>query len=326
MNNILHVGKLFTKVNHTLICLIPKKEIPDSVDDYRPVALCNVMYRIFSKLLANRLKPLLPKLTDFNHTAFISGRRITDSILLAYELCHNLHSIQGRGRMCIKIDLSKAFDSLNMDFICNALQCLGFECKWVSWMHECMNHTFSILINGVRSPTCASSNRVRHGDPISPYLFALAMQVLTAMFQQAESRKELDPISCGTSSVSYICFADDLMIFLCADKKNAHRLKLLLDDFSNLLGLKINNNKSVVYFRGNTPHRKWITTHLELNAGELLVRYLGLPFISKRLSAKECSPLLQAVGQRLQSGKAKLLSYAGRMELIKSILLAMHLY
>ena len=123
--------------------------------------------------------------------------------------------------MCIKIDLRKAFDSLNRDFICNALQCLGFERKWVSWMQECMNHTFSILINGVRTPTCASSNGVRQGDPISPCLFVLAMQVLTTLFRQAERRKELDPISCGSSSIFDICFTDDLMIFLRADKKNA---------------------------------------------------------------------------------------------------------
>lgn len=95
VNNFLHVSKLLTQVNHTLLCLVPKKAIPATVDDYRPIAICNVMYRICSKLLANRLKPLLLKLTDLNQTAFISGRCITDSILLAHELYHNLHSKQG---------------------------------------------------------------------------------------------------------------------------------------------------------------------------------------------------------------------------------------
>ena len=152
------------------------------------------------------------------------------------------------------------------------------------------------------------------------------MQVLTAMFQRAEQNQELDPLQCGTLSVSHICFADDLMVFLRADKKNARRLKTLLDDFSNLSGLKINSHKSAIYFDSNTPHQQWIASHLELSSGELPVRYLGLPLISKQLTAKECSPLIQAVRTRLLSWKAKLLSYAGRMELIKSVLSAMHLY
>ena len=79
---------MLVEVNHTLLCLIPKKAIPATVDDYRPIALCNVLYRILSKTLANRFKPLLPKLIDFNQSAFINGRRISDSILLAQELCH----------------------------------------------------------------------------------------------------------------------------------------------------------------------------------------------------------------------------------------------
>ena len=127
--NILQVSKELAQVNHTLLCLIPKKAIPACVDDYRPIVLCNVMYRIFSKLLANRLKPLLLRLTDLNYTAFISGRRIIDSILLAHELCHNLHSKLGCGRMCIKLDMSKAFDSLNRDFIYKALLCFNFDSK-----------------------------------------------------------------------------------------------------------------------------------------------------------------------------------------------------
>ena len=105
INNILKANKMLKQVNHTLICMIPMVAIPASVDDFRPIAVCNVMYRILSKLLTNQLKPLLPRLTDLNQTAFIRGRRITESILLAHELCHKLHSGQGRGRMCIKIDL-----------------------------------------------------------------------------------------------------------------------------------------------------------------------------------------------------------------------------
>ena len=84
INNVLRSGHLLPQVNHTVLCLVPKKAVPESVDDYRPIALCNILYRILAKLLSNRLKPLLPKIIDPNQCAFIQGRRITDSILLAH--------------------------------------------------------------------------------------------------------------------------------------------------------------------------------------------------------------------------------------------------
>ena len=131
VNNFLRSGKMLAEVNHTLLCLIPKKAIPATVDDYRPIALCNVLSKILSKTLANRLKPLLPKLIDFNQSAFINGGRISNSILLAQELCHKLHMSQGHARMCLKLDLRKAFDSHNRQFLCNTLRCLGFHDTWV---------------------------------------------------------------------------------------------------------------------------------------------------------------------------------------------------
>lgn len=250
INNFLRSSKLLNQVNHTLICLVPKKTVLAMSDDYWPISLCNVVYRILSKLLANQLKPLLPRMIDLNQTVFIQGRRISDSILLAHELCHKLHSNQGRPRMCIKLDLRKAFDSINRHFICDAMDRFGFDPRWVLWIQRCMNPTFVLLINGTRSSSLSSVNGLRQGDPISPYLFVLAMQVLTSMFKKAKCNNELDPFSCGEISVSHIVFADDLMVFLRADKRNARRLKLLLDEFSSLSGLKINYHKSEIFFGG----------------------------------------------------------------------------
>ena len=87
---------------------------------------------------------------------------------------------------------------------------------------------------------------------MSPYLFVLVMQVLSSMFKKAECNNELDPFSCGEISVSHIIFADDLMVFLRADKRNARRLKLLLDEFSSLSGLTIKYHKSEIFFGGAT--------------------------------------------------------------------------
>ena len=117
------------------------------------------------------------------------------------------------------------------------------------------------------------------------------------------------------------------MVFLRTDKRNARRLKLLLDKFSSLCGLTINYHKSEIFFGGATQHHNWIVSHSGLNSGALPVTYLGLPLLPKHLSAGSCAPLIQAVAHWLQSWKAKLLSYVGRVELIKYVVIsAMHLY
>ena len=88
-------------------------------------------------------------------------------------------------------------------------------------------------------------------------------------------------MACGTIAVSHIIFVDDLMVFLKVDKRNARRLKLLLNELTALSGLQINYAKSAIYFGGSTQHRAWICSHMGLNAGELPVKYLGLPLLSK---------------------------------------------
>ena len=224
--------------------------------------------------MSSRLKPLLPGIIGPNQSTFIKGRRITDSILLTPELCHSLHSGVGRARMCIKIDLRQAFDSLNRTFLCEALHHLGFEHKWVAWMSMCMKSMYSLRINGELTSPSPTSNGVRQGDPLSPYLFVIAMQILTALFEKAELEGELKPPSCGTTSMSHIIFADDQLVFLQADKQNACQLKSILEEFSTLFGLSINLQKSMVYFGGQMKHRRWITSHLGLSSGEHPVRFL----------------------------------------------------
>ena len=228
--------------------------------------------------------------------------------------------------MCIKLDLGKAFDSISREFICDMLLSLGFDGKWIKWLKACMNPSFALQINGERSQIFPSTNGIRQGDPLSPYLFLLAMQVLSSLFRKAEECSEIDPIACGSVTVSHIIFTDDVMIFLQVDKKNARNLKRILDQFSSLSGMNINYGKSAIFYGGSVQHRSQISSHLRLSQGELPIRYLGFPLISKRLSVGACSPLIQAIMQRLQSWKARLLSFTGRAELIKSVLSAMHLY
>ena len=180
----LQSGKLLTKVNSTLITLVPKIPNPSTVSDFRPISCCNVVYKCITKVLANRLQACLNFLVNSNQTAFTKGRNISGNALLAHELVKGHHKIYGLGRCAFKAGLRKAYDSVNWNFI---IMCLIATCcpvKFVMWIRECItNPRFSISLNGSMVGYVKGGKGLKHGDPISPYLFVIAMEAFTRIMQ-----------------------------------------------------------------------------------------------------------------------------------------------
>ena len=115
-------------LNQTIVALIPKQVGPETVSHYRPISLCNTIYKVISKIIVSRIRPLLPHLISPVQTAFLEGRRGTDNVIIAQELIYSLMKRKGRtGYMVIKIDLEKAFDRLEWSFIKWCLSILGFR-------------------------------------------------------------------------------------------------------------------------------------------------------------------------------------------------------
>ncbi|KAK1301698.1 hypothetical protein QJS10_CPB12g00661 [Acorus calamus] len=141
-------GHILKQINHSFIALIPKSLSADTLDGYRPISLCNTLYKIITKILAQRLQKVLPTLISLHQSAFIKGRNIHHNVLLARELVKYL-THAGRSRACIKIDLRKAFDSVRWSYLHQVLKGFHFSDKWIMLCWECISTaTFSILLNG----------------------------------------------------------------------------------------------------------------------------------------------------------------------------------
>lgn len=124
------------ELNYTNVVLIPKKDNASYLRDLRPIALCNVLYKILAKVLANRLKVVLPFIISENQSAFVAKRSITDNVLVSFELIHHM-SRKKRGvggEVALKLDISKAYDRVSWSFLRQRMKSLGFCDTWVDWM------------------------------------------------------------------------------------------------------------------------------------------------------------------------------------------------
>lgn len=215
-----HNSRQFERsLNATFISLIPKNADALEVKDFRPISLVGGVYKIISKVLANRLKSVLGKIISSSQNAFIGGRQILDSILIANE-CLDSQMRSGEAGLLCKLDLEKAYDHVNCDFLLYMLQRCGFGERWREWMRWCISTVkFFILVNGTPTGFFQSSRAIRQGDPLSPLLFVVVMEALSRMLYESMRQGLLSGFSVGIRGneplvVNHLLFADDTLIFL----------------------------------------------------------------------------------------------------------------
>ncbi|XP_021970148.1 uncharacterized protein LOC110865195 [Helianthus annuus] len=325
-----NTGKLLRELNNTLIVLIPKKATPYSVTDYRPIACCNVIYKCISKIVADRIKGSLNQIVSINQSAFIPGRKISDNILLTQELMHNYHRSYGPPRCAFKVDIQKAYDTVHWGFLKDVLVGFGFNPKMVEWIMICVSTpSYSLCVNGEVHGYFRGRRGLRQGDPLSPYLFTLVMEILTCILQHGSRLGSSFKFHnrCEKQRIINLCFADDLFLFARGDVHSASFIMESLTQFTNMSGLVPSIQKSTAFFCNVSDLvKEAILNVLPFEEGSLPVRYLGVPLISTRLLAKDCDVLVERMEKRIANWKNKLLSFAGRLQLIISVLAALHVY
>lgn len=314
-------------INSTGITLVPKVTNPTSMREFRPISLCSVAYKCIAKIIASRLKLVLPDLINISQSAFIKGRYISDNILLAQELCRVYNRGTGTAKCALKIDLHKAFDSLSWDFLINVLGQMNFPQRFVSWIRACITTPmYSVKINGELKGYFKGEKGLRQGDPMSPYLFAIAMNVLSCILSKIPSNFKYHS-KCKDLKLNHLFFADDVLLFSNGDKQSVQYLMNSLDSFSAISGLRPNADKSTVFF-GNCDQAvtDWIDARYNIPHGELPVRFLGVPLISTKLTVNDCIPLIEKITARIYVWTNSFLSLGGRAQLINSVLLSIQFF
>jgi len=208
---------LISFINNTLIVIIPKLDKPEFVSQFRPISLCNVIYKIISKVIVNRIKPLLDRIISPYQSSFIPGRSIHHNIIVAKEMVHTMSKMKGQKTfMSIKIDLEKAYDRLNWNFVKNFLEECKFPLQIIQMIHHCISSlSYKIMWNGEKTNTFYPSRGIRQGDPLCPYLFVICMDKLSHMIaDQVEANYWLS-MRAGRygPQISHLLFGDDLFLF-----------------------------------------------------------------------------------------------------------------
>jgi hypothetical protein len=207
-------GNIPEGINDTVIVLIPKTNEADDIMDFRPISLCNVIYKVVSKCIVNRLRPLLQFLISETQSAFLPGRLISNNALFSFECFYHIQkNKKTEDNYCAyMLDLTKAYDRVDWGYLKGILLKFGFHQKWVNQVMACVTSvSFSVRVNGVLTDSFKPTRGLREGDPLSPYLFLFVAEGLTKILQKAVYNQELQDLKCcrGAPGISHLLFAND---------------------------------------------------------------------------------------------------------------------
>lgn len=321
-----NTGQLPDETNDALVVLIPKVGKPEKMAQFRPISLCNVLFKMITKTMVIRLKKVMPKLIGPAQASFIPGRLSADNIVVVQEALHSMRRKKGRkGWMLLKLDLEKAYDRIRWDFLEDTLKAANLPELWVKWIMQCVEGpSMTLLWNGEKTNSFRPARGLRQGDPLSPYLFVLCLERLCHQIDRAVGLKEWKPISLsrGRPKISHICFADDLILFAEASVAQIRVIRRVLERFCVASGQKVSLEKSKIFFSENV-HRdleQLISVESGIKSTKDLGKYLGMPVLRKRINKDTFGEILERVSTRLSGWKGLMLSLAGRMTLTKVVL------
>eukprot|EP00253_Pinus_taeda_P027485 PITA_27485 len=281
--------------NSAFLALIPKEKGANSFSIFCPISLCNIGYKVITKVISNRLKRILPKIIPDNQGGFIHGRQLVDNFVLVQEAIHSSLHRKEKG-MVIKLDLANAFDRVRHSFLFEVLQKMGF------------------------------------GVPLSPLLFILQASVLSFYLQRKQQDQDIVGlcIARGVKSITHALFADDTLLLGAASPHSTIKFKEVLEDYCKVSGSVLDNGKCHIYYwniPASTTSSIARCLSFAVSTSWTSFKYLGLPIFHKRASmSKGWYPQLDKFKAKMQAWGSSWLNIAGKSVLIKAVLSILPLF
>ncbi|XP_049348974.1 uncharacterized protein LOC125813528 [Solanum verrucosum] len=322
-------GQMIPKYfSHACLVLLPKVKNPNRLNEFRPISLSNFTTKIISKLLCIRLTPILPTLISPNQSGFVKDRSISENIMLAQEIIHQIKKPTIGSNVVIKLDMEKAYDRVSWSYICLILRKMGFKEIFIDIIWRIMaNNWYSIILNGRRYGFFQSTRGLKQGDPLSPALFISGAEVLS----RSLNRLHQHPLYHGFymemrgPQINHLSFADDIIIFTSGRKDSLKLIMQTLATYERISGQLINKAKSHFLLHPNafktTCDR--IKRYTGFHQKEAPITYLGCPLFIERPKLTYFSDLINKIVNRITGWQSKMLSYGGKATLIKHVLQSM---
>ncbi|XP_040960314.1 uncharacterized protein [Gossypium hirsutum] len=251
-------------INRTRIILIPKIDKLSNMTLFRPISLCNVIYKIIVKVLVLRMSETLGNCINEAQGAFNPGRLISDNVLIAYEVLHSLKMKKRgkKGNFALKFDMSKAYDRVEWDFLAGMMRHLGFHEDWIVLIMRCVcSVSYSISLNGASGDWFTPSRGLRQGDPLSPYLFLICAEGFSLLIQEAKTKWRMMGAPLGAEIV-----------------------RAIIHEYEMVSGQRVNFEKSLIYFGANVDSsvQEDIVNLFGVRLASNPEKYLGLPLMVGR--------------------------------------------
>ncbi|KAM3360270.1 hypothetical protein P3S68_019982 [Capsicum galapagoense] len=318
-------------ITHTNVVLITKKEAVSKFNDLRPISLSSFVHKIISKVIHGRIITVLPLIILRNQTGFIKDRSITKNILLAQEIVRDINRRNRLHNVAVQLDMSKAYVRVSWIFVIKVMIRFGFSKTMINMIWRLIsNNWYTMLVNGQTFGFFKSTRGLKQGDPLSPTLFRIVVEVLARGLNSLHEEDDFKGFGMPKWSkpINHLSYDDDTILFCLRHKESMKKMKKILQNYEFVSGQLINLSKSFVYLHEKVPPRdvSRIRRILQVAQGSFPFAYLGCPIFYGRNKKSHFEDLTKKISRRMLGWQNWLLSYGGRYILIFVVLQSMPIF